>query len=249
MSLFKVYSGTRDEFPDGYPNHPGYAYFFKDDGIFMIDVDDETRVTVNAPNIVKMIDQKSIVYDSRDILTTEGGFLGKNSLIATTDNNCVYEVSLNNGSILTKDKNGKFISVSGEGALYRIASEAPSFGTLPISAGGTGATTAADARSNLDVYSKSEVDAKTAGGVSTCYAVSIKSPDWTLSGNYYVYNYNNTNLKCGSDGKVPPIIRCRTGQESYNKINRATATAGSGIQFRSSEAITGNMLIDIIDVC
>ena len=249
MSLFKVYSGTRDEFPDGYPNHPGYAYFFKDDGIFMIDVDDETRVTVNAPNIVKVIDQKSIVYNSRDILTTEGGFLGKNSLIATTDNNCVYEVSLNNGSILTKDKNGRFISVSGEGALYSIASEAPSFGTLPISVGGTGATTAADARSNLDVYSKSEVDAKTAGGASTCYAVSVKSTDWALSDNYYIYNYSNTDLKCGSDGKVPPIIRCRTGQESYNKINRATATAGSGIQFRSSEAITGNMLIDIIDVC
>lgn len=249
MSLFKVYSGTRDEFPDGYPNHPGYAYFFKDDGIFMIDVDDETRVTVNAPNIVKIIDQKSIVYDSRDILTTEGGFLGKNSLIATTDNNCVYEVSLNNGSILTKDKNGRFISVSGKGALYSIASEAPSFGTLPISVGGTGATTAADARSNLDVYSKSEVDAKTAGGASTCYAVSVKSTDWALSDNYYIYNYSNTDLKCGSDGKVPPIIRCRTGQESYNKINRATATAGSGIQFRSSEAITGNMLIDIIDVC
>lgn len=249
MSLFKVYSGTRDKFPDGYPNHPGYAYFFKDDGIFMIDVDDETRVTVNAPNIVKIIGQKSIVYDSRDILTTEGGFLGKNSLIATTDNNCVYEVSLNNGSILTKDKNGRFISVSGEGALYSIASEAPSFGTLPISVGGTGATTAADARSNLDVYSKSEVDAKTAGGASTCYAVSVKSTDWALSDNYYIYNYSNTDLKCGSDGKVPPIIRCRTGQESYNKINRATATAGSGIQFRSSEAITGNMLIDIIDVC
>ena len=248
MALFKVYSGTRDEFPDDYPCHPGYAYFFKDDGIFMIDVDDKTRVTVNAPNIVKAIDQKPTVYDSRDILTTKGGFLGKNSLIATTDNNCVYEVSLNNGSILTKDKNGKFISVSGEGALYSIASEAPSFGTLPLSAGGTGATTAADARSNLDVYSKSEVDAK-AGGVSTCYAVSIKSTDWTLSGNYYVYNYNNTNLKCGSSGKIPPIIRCRTGQESYNKINKAVATAGSGIQFKSSEAITGNMLIDIIDVC
>lgn len=249
MSLFKVYSGTRDEFPDGYPNHPGYAYFFKDDGIFMIDVDDKTRVTVNAPNIVKIIDQKSIVYDSRDILTTEGGFLGKNSLIATTDNNCVYEVSLNNGSILTKDKNGRFISVSGEGALYSIASEAPSFGTLPISVGGTGATTAADARSNLDVYSKSEVDAKTAGGASTHYAVSVESTDWALSDNYYIYNYSNTDLKCGSDGKVPPIIRCRIGQESYNKINRAMATAGSGIQFRSSEAITGNMLIDIIDVC
>ena len=248
MSLFKVYSGTRDEFPPDYPKHPGYAYFFKDDGIFMIDVDDETRVTVNAPNIVKAIDQKPTVYDSTDILTTKGGFLGKNSLIATTDNNCVYEISLNNGSILTKDKNGKFISVSGEGALYSIASEAPSFGTLPLSAGGTGAKTATDARSNLDVYSKSEVDAKTAGGVSTCYAVSIKSTDWTLSGNYYVYNYNNTNLKCGSSGKIPPIIRCRTGQESYNKINTANATAGSGIQFKSSGAITENMLIDVVDV-
>ena len=33
-------------------------------------------------------------------------------------------------------------------------------GTLPISKGGTGETTAADARTALDVYSKSEVNSK-----------------------------------------------------------------------------------------
>ena len=247
MSLFKVYSGTREEFPPDYPLHPGYAYFFEDDGIFTIDTETE-RKNVAVSEIVKTVEGglKSVSTDK--LLWTEDEPT-PDCLIISGENNSMYCMPIDNNSVIIKNKKGMFTGINGAGALYSIASEAPSFGTLPISVGGTGATNAADARSNLDVYSKSEVDAKTAGGVSTCYSVSVKSTDWALSGNYYIYNYNNTDLKCGSDGKVPPIIRCRTGQESYNKINRATATAGSGIQFRSSEAITGNMLIDIIDVC
>lgn len=247
MSLFKVYSGTRDKFPPDYPLHPGYAYFFEDDGIFTIDTENE-RKNVAVSEIVRTVEggPKSISTDK--ILWTEDEPT-PDCLVVSGKENIMYYLPIDNNSVVIKNNNGKLTGISGEGALYSIASEAPSFGTLPISVGGTGATTAADARSNLDVYSKSEVDTKTAGGVSTCYSVSVRSTDWVLSGNYYIYNYNNTDLKCGSDGKVPPIIRCRTGQESYNKINKATATVGSGIQFRSSEAITRNMLIDIIDVC
>lgn len=247
MSLFKVYSGIRDNFPPDYPLHPGYAYFFEDDGIFTIDTENE-RKNVAVSEIVRTVEggPKSISTDK--ILWTEDEPTS-DCLVVSGEENVIYYIPINNNSVIIKNDKGLFKGISGEGALYSIASKAPSFGTLPISVGGTGATTAEDARSNLDVYSKSEVDAKTAGGASTCYAVSVKSTDWALSDNYYIYNYSNTDLKCGSDGKVPPIIRCRTGQESYNKINRATATAGSGIQFRSSEAITGNMLIDIIDVC
>lgn len=247
MSLFKVYSGIRDNFPPDYPLHPGYAYFFEDDGIFTIDTENE-RKNVAVSEIVRTVEggPKSISTDK--ILWTEDEPT-PDCLVVSGKENIMYYLPIDNNSVVIKNNNGKLTGISGEGALYSIASEAPSFGTLPISVGGTGATTAADARSNLDVYSKSEVDAKTAGSVSTCYSVSVRSTDWVLSGNYYIYNYNNTDLKCGSDGKVPPIIRCRTGQESYNKINKATATVGSGIQFRSSEAITRNMLIDIIDVC
>ena len=246
MSLFKVYSGIRDNFPQDYPLHPGYAYFFEDDGIFTIDTE-KKRKNVAVSEIVRTVEggPKSISTDK--ILWTEDEPT-PDCLVISGEDNIMYYAPIDNNSVVIKNNNGTLTGISGEGALYSIASEAPSFGTLPLSAGGTGAKTATDARSNLDVYSKSEVDAKTAGGVSTCYAVSIKSTDWALSGNYYVYNYNNTNLKCGSSGKIPPIIRCRSGQESYNKINTAVATAGSGIQFKSSGAITENILIDIIDV-
>ena len=246
MSLFKVYSGKRKDFPNNYPLHPGYAYFFEDDGIFTIDTETE-RKNVAVSEIVRTVEggPKSISTDQ--LLWTEDEPT-PDCLVVSGKNNLMYYLPIDNNSVVIKDNRGQFTGISGEGALYSIASEAPSFGILPLSAGGTGAKTAEDARSNLDVYSKSEVDAKTAGGVSTCYAVSVKSTDWALSDNYYVYNYNNTNLKCGSSGKIPPIIRCRTGQESYNKINEAVATAGSGIQFKSSGAITENILIDIIDV-
>ena len=246
MSLFKVYSGKRKDFPNNYPLHPGYAYFFEDDGIFTIDTETK-RKNVAVSEIVRTVEggPKSISTDQ--LLWTEDEPT-PDCLVVSGKNNLMYYLPIDNNSVVIKDNRGQFTGISGEGALYSIASEAPSFGILPLSAGGTGAKTAEDARSNLDVYSKSEVDAKTAGGVSTCYAVSVKSTDWALSDNYYVYNYNNTNLKCGSSGKIPPIIRCRTGQESYNKINEAVATAGSGIQFKSSGAITENILIDIIDV-
>lgn len=247
MALFKVYSGTREEFPSDYPLHPGYAYFFKDDGIFAIDTENE-RKNVAVSEIVRTVEggPKSVSTDT--LLWTEDEPT-PDCLVVSGENNLMYYMPIDNNSVIIKNDKGLFTGINGAGALYSTLADAPSFGTLPISVGGTGATTAADARSNLDVYSKSEVDAKTAGGVSACYSVSVRSTDWALSGNYYIYNYSNTDLKCGSDGKVPPIIRCRTGQESYNKINKATATAGSGIQFRSSEAITRNMLIDIIDVC
>lgn len=42
----------------------------------------------------------------------------------------------------------------------------PVYGTLPIGNGGTGATTAANARNNLSVYSKSEVDSMLTGRIS-----------------------------------------------------------------------------------
>ena len=45
--------------------------------------------------------------------------------------------------------------------------------TLPITTGGTGATTAPDARTNLDVYSKSEVDSAVSSAVGSISTTSI----------------------------------------------------------------------------
>ena len=55
---------------------------------------------------------------------------------------------------------------TGSGAFYATAQDGkPQFGTLPVAQGGTGATDAGNARTNLSVYSKSEVDSMLGGRI------------------------------------------------------------------------------------
>jgi hypothetical protein len=66
-------------------------------------------------------------------------------------------------------------------------------GALPVASGGTGATTAAGARTNLQVYSKSEVDSKISGDINT--AVGGISTTSIINGNSSVsvaFNGNTT---------------------------------------------------------
>jgi hypothetical protein len=66
-------------------------------------------------------------------------------------------------------------------------------GALPVASGGTGATTAAGARTNLEVYSKTEVDTKISGDINT--AVGGISTTSIINGNSsvsVVFNGNTT---------------------------------------------------------
>ena len=48
-----------------------------------------------------------------------------------------------------------------------VDGQAPTYGTAPVSMGGTGATSAAAARTNLGVYSTGEVDGKVTSASAT----------------------------------------------------------------------------------
>lgn len=64
-----------------------------------------------------------------------------------------------NGVLLGGGSSNFKVVASTPGALYATGNGGiPTFGTLPVAQGGTGGATAANARTNLDVYSKSEVN-------------------------------------------------------------------------------------------
>lgn len=73
---------------------------------------------------------------------------------------------------------------------------------IPITNGGTGATNAAGARANLDVYSKTEVNDIAAKGVSKSYTATLLTSGWVENGGIYQYNYANTSLTCGKIGRA-----------------------------------------------
>lgn len=141
------------------------------------------------------------------------------------------------------------------GALYSTGtSVTPKFGTLPVAQGGTGATTNAAARTSLDVYSKSEttsaINSAVTAATSTTYTATLGTSSWSGSGSSWSCTLALTGLTCGADGNTPPIITWTSGEEAYNCITSATATAGSGITFYAEEnpgsiGAIGLIIIDI----
>ena len=53
---------------------------------------------------------------------------------------------------------------------------------------GTGATNAAGARTNLDVYSKAETDEQISESTSVAYTTTLSANGWTLNGDMYTQN-------------------------------------------------------------
>lgn len=248
MALFKIYSGTADEFPSNYALHPGYAYFFEDSGELVIDTDNG-RIDVKVSQLIKTVNGEVTFVDVDDVLTAaDDNGLTKNAILVGGENNTVRAIAIAAGSVVIGDATDGIKGINGTGALYATTSGAPSFGTLPISVGGTGATTAAAARINLDVYSKSETNDKIDEATTLAYSATLAQASWVQSGDTYTYTYSNTNLKCGKNGNVPPIITWTSNQDDYNKIDDAQATVGTGIIFTTNKAISGDIGIIIIDV-
>ena len=248
MALFKIYSGTADEFPSNYALHPGYAYFFEDSGELVIDTDNG-RIDVKVSQLIKTVNGEITFVDVDDVLTAaDDNGLTKNAILVGGENNTVRVIAIAAGSVVIGDATNGVKGINGTGALYATTSGAPSFGTLPISAGGTGATTAAAARTNLDVYSKGETNNKIDEVTTLAYSATLAQASWVQSGDTYTYTYSNTNLKCGKNGNVPPIITWTSNQDDYNKIDDAQATVGTGIIFTANKAIEGDIGIIIIDV-
>jgi len=248
MALFKIYSGTADEFPSNYALHPGYAYFFEDSGELVIDTDNG-RIDVKVSQLIKTVNGEITFVDVDDVLTAaDDNGLTKNAILVGGENNTVRAIAIAVGSVVIGDATNGVKGINGTGALYATTSGAPSFGTLPLSAGGTGATTAAAARTNLDVYSKGETNNKIDEVTTLAYSATLAQASWVQSGDTYTYTYSNTNLKCGKNGNVPPIITWTSNQDDYNKIDDAQATVGTGIIFTANKAIEGDIGIIIIDV-
>ena len=248
MALFKIYSGTADEFPSNYALHPGYAYFFEDSGELVIDTDNG-RIDVKVSQLIKTVNGEITFVDVDDVLTAaDDNGLTKNAILVGGENNTVRAIAIAVGSVVIGDATNGVKGINGTGALYATTSGAPSFGTLPLSAGGTGATTAAAARTNLDVYSKGETNNKIDEVTTLAYSATLAQASWVQSGDTYTYTYSNTNLKCGKNGNVPPIITWTSNQDDYNKIDDAQATVGTGIIFTANKAIEGDIGIIIVDV-
>lgn len=247
MALFKIYSGTADEFPQDYALHPGYAYFFEDSGELVIDTE-SGRIDVKAAILVRNNGSEPEFIDVDDVLIADADGVTKNAILVGGDNNTVKAVAIADGSLMVGNTENGVAGLNGTGALYASTLGAPQFGTLPITAGGTGATSAAAARTNLDVYSKKEVGEKVDEVTTLAYTTTLAASNWVASEDLYTYTYTNTELKCGKNGNVPLIISYTSNKDDWSKIDSAEATAEQGIIFTSSKAIEGDIGIVIIDV-
>ena len=259
MALFKIYRGE-EELLSQVPMHEGYAYFCEDSGKLFVDISNDAggRIQVNAyaAQVLKKdtteIDVDDIFLKDMTANVAQGGTgqstLTVNALLVGNGTNAIKMVSINKGDIVTGDTTNGVTGLLGTGAVFAEVSGTPKFGTLPLTAGGTGATSAAAARSNLSVYSKTETDNKVEEATSVSYTATLTKANWVQSGSTYTYTYSNSSLKCGKNGNIPPIISCTSGQDDYNKISDAQATVGQGIVFTASKAISGNIGIVIIDV-
>lgn len=259
MALFKIFRGPENRLNE-VPLHEGYAYFTEDKGNLFIDVSDQPggRKQINAyaaqvlSDGVTEIDIDDIFLKTMTATVAQGGTgtnsLTLNALLIGNGTNTVKMVSINNGHLLVGDSTDGVKGLHGTGVLYAATDGAPQFGTAPIASGGTGAITAADARSNLDVYNKQEVSDRVAEATTMAYSVLIPVNGWQQSGSVFTYSYANANLKCGKNGNVPPIITYVSNLDEYSKIDSAEATVGVGIVFTIPEKPTADISIIVIDV-
>lgn len=259
MALFKIYKGPENDL-NNVPLHEGYAYFTEDKANLYVDVSNEEggRLQVNAyaakvlTDGVTEIDIDDIFLKNMIATVAQGGTgrsdLTVNAILVGDGTNQVKMISLAEGALAIGDATNGVAGLLGTGALFADTSGIPQFGTLPLTAGGLGATTAQGARDNLDVYNKQEVNERISESTSVAYTTTLTVDGWVSSGDVYTYTYSNTALTCGKNGNVPPIITYTSNLEEYSKIDSGDATVGVGIVFTTETKPENNIDIIIIDV-
>lgn len=242
MALFKVFKGPQNRLEE-VPIHEGYAYFTEDGHNLYIDISNTQRVQVNAKyasGLSDGIDTIEIdeVLTTSDIIGVENGGTGLNKLTLNA-------VLVGNGT-----NSVKLIPVTVGAFFGENDISAPKFGTLPLIAGGTGGTTAQQARGNLSVYSKNETDEEIVKAKTVAYTATLSPNSWVASGNSFYQDWNNVQLSCGVNGNTPPLITYTSNRDEYSKLDadRTVATAGSGIRFYTSEVPTNAIDLIIIDL-
>lgn len=258
MALFKIFRGTEEKLKQ-VPCHEGYAYFTEDGAHLYIDIGNNTgdRLQVNAyaaevlSNGTTEIDVDDVFLKTMTASVAQGGTgansLTVNALLIGNGTDPVKMVSLDNGSIAVGDTTNGIKGLKGTGALFASTEGLPQFGTLPISAGGTGGTTAAAARNSLEVYSKTETDNEVKKVTRVQYTTTLFANQWIQGSGNYTYSYANTQLTCGKGGDVPPTITYTSNRQEYNKILTADATPGTGIVFTIKDKPANDIGIIIID--
>ncbi|MCM1324348.1 MAG: hypothetical protein NC218_09305 [Acetobacter sp.] len=116
-----------------------------------VDISNSTRVQISASKLSKSVADGSggttyIVVEAEDVVAK--------SKIANAAENAVLVGAAKNSFGTNEVK----AIPNTSGAFHSDGLTAPKFGTLPLSAGGVGATNAAGARTNLEVYSKDETE-------------------------------------------------------------------------------------------
>lgn len=272
MALFRIFKGPEEGLNE-VPRREGYAYFTTDKGNFYIDIKSDEfaadgttvtnavgiRVQVNAKGAQGIFDGAGNLIDINDLMLADtklevdqGGTgaetLTLNAILVGNGTNPVKMISIDEGKILIGDPTDGVTGLSGIGALYATTANAPEFGTLPISVGGTGATTPAKARENLEVYSQTEVDDKVLPVTTTAWETTLFANQWVGTTVPFTYVYTNESITCGKAGNVPPIITYLSNRDEYSLIDSADIDLSTHqITFSASKKPTGDIKIIITD--
>lgn len=105
-------------------------------------------------------------------------------------------------------------------------------GTLPIAQGGSGATTAAAARTNFDVYSKSEADSRFLNVSGEASDVTING-DLTVDTNTFVVDGTNNRVGIGT---VSPSANLEIDAGGAASTSLQMTTSGSGHNFDMTDS-------------
>lgn len=241
MALFKIYKGKAEFLPA--TRHEGYVYFTTDEGCLYVDINNETRVKVNAGAAYSLMDENDEIVAVEDlvkisdIIPIEQGGTGNQEGNAPSADKLKTPVTLQVNLASTESVNfdgSKGVKPGVDGILGLIN-------------GGTGGATAETARSNLDIYSKSETDTEIDSVTTTTYTATLATTGWVSNGDKFQYEYQNTALTCGKTGNVPPLITYTSNFDEYNTLESAEATPGTGILFIASAKPKNAIDLLIID--